>query len=180
MRRIALATVVLAAAAGTGSALYPVQAKEYVGVAEQAARRGWEGVEANPVPVAVALGTFLLTAVWQGARGRPARPADTGQAPAENPVVARAKARAARTQLLADQVGLQNRIRKLPEAITAAEKDVCYAEQALADAERKLADREKAHQAAVAKLDALRNEQAAGQSELAEIEAELRKMAELV
>jgi len=98
----------------------------------------------------------------------------------ENAVVRRAKARATRSQLLADQIGLQNRHRKLPEEVVKAEKDACYTEQAVADAERALAERKKAHKEAVAKLEALRKEKAAGDAELAEIEAELKKLAELV
>ena len=98
----------------------------------------------------------------------------------ENPVVKRAKARATRAQLLADQIGLQNRQKKLPEELLKAEKEACYTEQALADAERKLADKRKAHDEAVAKLDGLRTERDGAEAELAEIEVELQKLADVV
>jgi hypothetical protein len=102
------------------------------------------------------------------------------EAGAENPVVKRAKARATRAQLLVDQIGLQNRQKKLPEEVLKAEKDACYTEQALIDAERKLADRQKAHEEAVAKLDALRKDRDASAAELAEIDGESQKLADLV
>jgi hypothetical protein len=95
-------------------------------------------------------------------------------------VVKRAKARATWAQLVADQVSLQTRQKKLPEEILKAEKDACYTEQALADAERKLAEKRTAHEEAVAKLDALRTSRGAADSELAEIDVELKKLAEVV
>jgi septal ring factor EnvC (AmiA/AmiB activator) len=98
----------------------------------------------------------------------------------ENPVVKRAKARAMRAQLLSDQNGIQNRQRRLPEELTKAEKDVCYTEQAVFDARQKLAEKEMHHEEAVAKLKALRKEKSQGDAELAEITAELKRLAELV
>jgi hypothetical protein len=193
MKRIALLTVFLGAAAGAGYAAYPREAAGYAAAAAKAAPRVWDGIEANPVPVALALGTFLLTVVYHTAKGKSLResvevaatrvtvvPVPKEGWADENPVVRRAKARATRTQLIADQIGLENRLRKLPEAVVKAEKDACYTEQAVADAERALADRRKAHKEAVARLESLRKEQAAGRAELNEIEAELKKLAELV
>jgi predicted nucleic acid-binding Zn-ribbon protein len=98
----------------------------------------------------------------------------------ENPVVRRARARATRAQLVADQIGLENRLRKLPEELTKAEKDACSTGQAVTDLERRLGDRRKAHDEAVAKLEALRQERAGGSAELAAIEAELRKLDEVI
>ena len=98
----------------------------------------------------------------------------------ENPVLARAKARATRTQLLADQIGLENRQRKLPEEIVKAEKEVCYTENAVADARRALGEKHKAHNKAVAALKALQAQQAEGDAELAAIKVELQKLAQLV
>lgn len=200
MKRIALAVVSLAAVAGTVYAVQPDEVPRYAAVAEQAALRAWEAVAANPGPVIFAAATFLLTVVYHKARGKSLRESvevaatrvavvaiPTPTADAENPVVRRAKARATRAQLIADQIGLQNRVRKLPELVVKAEKEACYTEQAVADAERALenaeqvlADRRKAHQAAAAALEAVRKERAKGDAELAEIEAELRKLAELV
>jgi hypothetical protein len=98
----------------------------------------------------------------------------------ENPVVKRAKARAMRAQLIADQIGLQNRQRKLPEEIVKAEKDACYTQQALVDAERTLSNRQKAYEEAVAKLEALQKVNAGQEAELAVIEEELKKLVDLV
>jgi hypothetical protein len=194
MKRIALVCVFLAAAAGAGYAANPDEFKQYAAAAAKAARPVWASVEANPAPVLLALGTFLLTVVYYKAKGKSLRESVAvaatrvtvipvpvkDEADGENRAVARAKARAARTQLMADQVLLQNRLRKLPEEVTKAEKDACYTEQAAADAERALAARRKAHDDAVAKLDALRVERAAGDAELAEIEAGLKKLADRV
>lgn len=197
-KRIALATVCLAAAVGVVVNARPGEAGRYAGEAAGVARKAWDGVAANPVPVAFALGTFLLTVVYHKAKGKSLResveaaatrvtvvavPAPAPPAPAgagEPAVVARAKARATRAQLLADQILLQNRHRKLPEAVLAAEKDVCHTQHALTDAGRALGERKKAHAAAVAALQALRKEKAAGEAEQAEIEAELKKLAEVV
>jgi hypothetical protein len=191
MKRIALVVVCLAAAVGTGYATHPDEFRQYAGVAEKTVLRGWEAVEANPAPVLLALGTFLLTVAYHKARGKSLResvevaatrvavvavPAAEG----ENPVVRRAKARATRAQLVADQIGLENRYRKLPDAVVKAEKEACYTEQALADAWRAVEAKQQAHDEALAKLEALRKEQAEGEAELAQIEAELKKMAELV
>ena len=193
MKRIAFVSLILAATFGTVYATNPAEFKLYAGVAEKTALRLWDNVEASPVPVVLALGTFLLTVVYHKAKGKslresvevaatrvtvvvPPRDADDR----ETPVVARAKARATRAQLLADQIGLQNRQRQFPEAVQKAEKEACYTEQAVADAERTLTGRRKAHEAAVAKLEALRKEKAAGDAELAEIEAVLKKLAEKV
>jgi hypothetical protein len=200
MKRIMLAVVCLAAVGGTVYALQPEEVRPYAAVAEQAAVRAWEAVAANPGPVIFAVATFFLTVVYHKARGKSLResvevaatrvavvPVPTPALEADNPVLRRAKARATRAQLIADQIGLQNRLRKLPESVVKAEKEACYAEQALTDAERALAnaertlaDRRKAHEEALAALEAARKERAKGEAELAEIEAELRKLAELV
>lgn len=201
MKRIALAVVCLAAVAGTVVAVRPDEVPRYKAVAEQAAGRASEAVAANPGPVIFAAATFLLTVVYHKVRGKSLResvevaatrvavvavPTPTA-AEAENAVLRRAKARATRAQLIADQIGLENRLRKLPDAVVKAEKEACYTEQAVADAKRAmadagrvLADRRKAHDAAAAALEAVRKERAKGGAELAEIEVELRKLAELV
>jgi hypothetical protein len=195
MKRIALATAGLAAAAvGAGYYTHPAEFAEYTRAAGQVARRVGESVQANPGPYAVALATFLLTVVYHTLRGKslresvevaatrvtvvtaPARPSNDP----DPPVLQRAKARATRAQLIADQIGIQNRQKWLPEAIVNAEKDAAYTEQAMSDAERSLAAKQKAHADAVAKLARLRKQKAEGDAELAEIEAELEKLAELV
>jgi hypothetical protein len=194
MRRIALFVAALVAAVGASVySLYPDKFTQYAAVAIEAGLRLWQNVEANPAPVCIAVATFLLTVIYHKARGKSLResvevaatrvtvvPVSPVAAENETPVIRRAKARATRTQLLADQISLQNRQRKLPDEIVKAEKDVCYAKQALAESERSRAERHATHDEVVARLESLRREKAAAKSELAEIESELKKMATLV
>jgi hypothetical protein len=193
MKRITFIILVLTL---TGVAYYthPDEVIEFAGAVSRAAQWAWDGIRANPVPVALAAGTFLLTVIYHKAKGKSLRESVevaatrvalvpvpvAGGDEAENAVVKRARARAVRAQLMTDQIGLQNRHRRLPEELLKAEKDACYTEQALADAERKLADRQTAHDDAVARLEALRREKEAADAELAEIEVELAKLGELV
>jgi hypothetical protein len=186
--RYSLALVVLI---GAGLAFYPRLTERYDGDAARLAERAQEMATANAVPLGLAVGTFLLTVVYHAARGKTLResvevaatrvtlvpvPADD----TEVGVVRRAKARATRAQLIADQIGLQTRLRKVPDELTRAEKEACYAEQAVADARRVLADREKAQNDVTEKVAALRAESKAGREELAAIDAELKKLAEVV
>lgn len=194
MKRIVLLGVIAFAAAGTAYGLYPIESTQYFQVAAGAVNRLWDNIENNPYPVLLALGTFLATVLYHKAKGKTLRESvevaatrvtviPVPQKPEEdrdNPVVKRAKARATRAQLLVDQIGLQNRQRKLPEEIVKAEKDACYTQQALTDAERTLASRQKAHEEAVHKLEALRKENAERETELAAIEDELKKLADVV
>jgi hypothetical protein len=191
MKRITLATVCVVLA-GAAYYTHPDEVTEYAGLAAQGARWAWDGIAANPVPFALAAGTFLLTVGYHKAKGKSLRESVEVAATrvalvpvpvrdeSDNAVVKRAKARAMRAQLLTDQIGLQNRQRRLPDEVLKAERDACYTEQALADADRKLSERQQAHDDAVAKLEALRAEKAAAEAELAEIEVELAKLAELV
>lgn len=194
MKRIALVIVCLAAAAvGAWYRTHPGEFVRHVQAAKGAAERAWANAEANPVPVVFALGTFLATVAYHTAKGKSLResvevaatrvtvvPVPREPDEAEALVVKRAKARATRAQLLADQIALQNRQRKMPEAVLKAEKDACYTEQSVADAERALADKEKSHVEAVVRLEALRKDKAACDAELAAIDAELTKLAEWV
>ena len=198
MKRIVLLVLFFApVAAGIAYFTNPAEFTRYAAMAEVIAVRVWDSVEAHPVPMLVALGTFLVTVLYHKAMGKslresvevaatrvavisvPVKEKDEA-AEFENPVVARAKARATRTQLIADQIGLQNRQRKLPDEILKAQKEACYTEQAVADAKKALGEKHKAHNAAVATLEALRQEKAEADAELAAIEAELNKLAELV
>lgn len=194
MKRIVLAAGILAAAVGAGYLVYPAEVVQYADEAADGGRWLWAKVEANPVPVVLAIGTFLLTVTYHKAKGKSLResvaaaatrgaatvPAPNAADGGDNPVVRRAKARAVRTQLMADQIGLQNRLRKLPDELLKAEKETCYTEQALAEAELKVMEKQEVHDAAVEKLEALRKEKAEGDAELAGIEAELKKLADLV
>jgi hypothetical protein len=191
MKRIAFILFLLGLAAAAAYIVYPDDFLFYAAETVKAALWVYESVKANPVPAALAAGSFLLTVLYHKLKGKSLResvevaatrvavvpiPIDGN----ENAVIRRAKARATRTQLLTDQIGLQNRQRKLPEEIVKAEKDACYTEQAVLDFERKLAERRKANDEAVAKLDALRHQQADCAAELAEIDLELQKLEELV
>jgi hypothetical protein len=194
MKRIVFVSVSASAAIGAGYGLYPDEFAQSLNVALNALARMWDNVEANPFPVAIALGTFLATVIYHKAKGKSLRESVEVAATRvtvvpipqkleeerDNPVVKRAKARAMRAQLLVDQIGLQNRQRKLPEEIVKAEKDVCYSQQALTDAERSLSSRQKAHTEAVAILNALQKENGDRVAELAEIEEELKRLAEVV
>lgn len=160
--------------------------------------RLWGAVEANPAPVVVALLTFALTVAYHLVKGRSVREAIEAAAtrtapaveavrpmpvpvyvpsgPPESPVLARAKARTARTQLVADQIGLENRARVLPEAIKKAEQEACHAQQAHADAERALAAKRERHEAAAAALAALNVERVRIQGEVTAIRAEVARL----
>jgi hypothetical protein len=206
MKLIALVVVAAALAVASVYTTYPGEFRQATENAAGASLRVWSGIEANPVPVLVALGTFLLTIVYHKLKGKsfsesvevaatrvtvvavPAAPAAPVVLPEpENTVVRRAQARATRTQLLTDQIGLENRLRKLPAEVQKAEHDVCYADQAMTVAEEVLTKAEQtmeakieAHTAAVAKLEALRKELAAGDAELTAIATELKKLADVV
>lgn len=190
MKRIAFVTTVLAATLAWAGAAGGGEFGRYLAMAETLARRVWASIEAHPVPLVLAFGTFLLTVIYHRAKGLSLRESvevaatrvtvvpvlQKEAAEVENPVVARAKARATRTQLIADQIVLQNRQRKLPDELLKAEKESCYSEQAVVDARRSLGEKHKAHNLAVARLQALRKENAQSEAELAEIAAELKKL----
>jgi hypothetical protein len=194
IKRLALLTLFLApVAAGVACFKNPDEFTRHVDLASRTVPEIWNAVEAHPVPVIFAVGTFLLTVLYHKAKGKSFRESvevaatrvavvsvPAREQPEENPVLSRAKARATRTQLLADRIGLENRQRKLPEEIVKAEKEVCYTEQAVADSKRVLGEKHKAHNKAVASLKSLRAEQAECDGELAAIKVELQKLAELV
>ena len=193
MKRIVLTAVILVAAGSVIRGATSTEYEHYKGKAEALARQAADSVAANPVPTVLGLGTFLLTVVYHKAKGKSFRESVEAAATRvtvvsvpppveadETAVVKRAKARATRTQLLTDQIGLENRLKGLPEAVTKAEKEACYTEQAVSDAKRALGAKHKAHNDAVAKLTALRKEKAAGDAELTAIAGELAKLAERV
>ena len=191
MKRILFVFAVLVAAAALAARAYPDQFWVYAGEGAKAAEWVSDGVRANPLPVGLAAGTFLLTVIYHKAKGKSLResvefaatrvtlvPVAMPQNTDENAVVKRAKARAMRAQLIADQNGIQNRHRKLPEELMKAEKDACYSEQSLVEAQRKLADKQKLHDEAMTKLEAIRKEKSQSEAELAEIEVELERLAQ--
>lgn len=158
MKRLGYAVVLFSGAAAAGYAYDPAVFETAYDAARPAAERAWAGVAANPAPWYLAGATFLLTVGYHAAKGKslresveaaatrvtvvsvPAAPADD-----ENPVVKRAKARATRSQLAADQIALEHRVRALPDAVKKAEQEACYTEQGATDAARTLAARKAAH-----------------------------------
>lgn len=186
---VLLASAAIAAATTVGvwcEALTPTF-RAWVNAVEPVFEHVGDTIAANPVPVLIAAGTFIFTIGYQTLKSRALRrslAAATSVAASsslpESPVVARAKARATRAQLIADQIQLENRLRKLPGEVKAAEKDACYTEQAVQDARRLLETKLKAHDEALAKLDQLHEELMASEAELAAINAELEKLAEQV
>lgn len=204
MKFIALAVVGTTAAVAAVHSTYPTEFRQASDTGTATAVRVWGNIEANPVPVLVALGTFLLTIVYHKLKGKSfsesvevaatrvtvvAVPSavPTPTVDPEATVLKRAQLRATRTQLIADQIGLENRIRKLPGEVQKAEKDVCYTEQAMTEAEAALTKAESTMEAKIAenetaakKLEALRAELGAGEAELAAIATELKKLADVV
>ena len=148
---IALASVGVGAAVGTAYAAHTDEFAPFLANATRAAERLWTSIEANPMPVLAALGTFLLTIMYHKLKGKSLRESVEVAATrvhvvavpapavvAEPLVVKRAQARATRTQLIADQIALENRIRTLPATVKQAEKDACYTEQSVLDSEKAL------------------------------------------
>src|SRR5262249_34571345 len=120
MKRIAMILVLLSALAAVAYWKYPDEFVRYGSDAIDAAVWVWDSVKANPVPASLAAGSFLLTVVYHKLKGKSLRESVEVAATrvtvvpipiehdGENAVVRRAKARATRTQLLADQIGLEN------------------------------------------------------------------------
>ncbi len=195
MKKIVSLAAVLLVAAGILSSRFPADANRYAATIDEKAQAAWGKVEANPIPVVVALGTFLLTFVYHKAKGKSFResvevaatrvtvvtpPLQASQALMENPVLKRAQARATRTQLMADQIEIRNRISKLPDAVVKAEKDYCFAEKAVNELKANLGEKHKVRNQAATKLNSLRAELSTGTAELDAIDAELKKLAEVL
>ena len=181
MKRITRIAAVLAVAGLTvltaGSQISTEELSRPMSEVSRLARQVGEGVAANPIPTALGLLTFVLTAGIRFGRNK-SRP--TADSRAESTVLQRAMARATWTQLVADQIALENRHKSLPESIRKAERDACYTENALTECGRVLATKELAHLDAVAKLDSLRKEKARAEAEVTAIKSELQKLAEVV
>ncbi len=73
MKRIVLLFVFLAAAIGVELQANPGESKQIAALVMKAALSVWDSIEANPVPVAVALGTFLLTVIFYKVKGKSLR-----------------------------------------------------------------------------------------------------------
>ena len=148
--------------------------------AKQLAMKLSNSVTGNPIPTALGVATFLLTAGLRKVRVKPTAKDVPSEIVAEPLVVRRALARATWTQLLSDQIALENRSKSLPGAIKQAERDACYAENALSDAVRSLEAKEKANDEAATRLAKLRGEKETAESEATAIKAELQKLAGVI
>ena len=196
MKKFAVAVLVLAI---TACVVYLKNANElqpYLEKAKGLANGIRSNAESNPIPIVVAVGTFLLTCIYHKARGKSLRDAVEVAAtrvtvvpmasatPVEsepvNPVLMRAYARTTRTQLLADQTILKTRINKVPDDVTAAEKEFCFAEKQVLEAKRSLGEKHKTRNLATRKLDSLREQLNEGRKEIDAIENELTKLANYV
>src|SRR5438093_9950475 len=115
MKRIALIVFLLSLLAAAAYVVYLEDFLVYAAEAVKAALWVWETVKANPVPAALAAGSFLLTVFYHKLKGKSLResvevaatrvtvvPVPVENGAAENAVIRRAKARATRTQLLTD------------------------------------------------------------------------------
>lgn len=175
-RIIAAGLVAVTALGVAASRLAPGDFEQLRLDAGQIAQKMSASVVGNPVPTALGVLTFLATLALRKARAKPTQ----AVAKSEPLVVRRALARATWTQLLSDQIALENRSKALPGAIKQAERDACYAENALTDAERALEAKEKTNFDAAARLGTLRREKETVETEVAAIKAELQKLAGVI
>jgi hypothetical protein len=149
----------------------------------KASLKGWEGIKANPAPFISALVVFVLTFLFWKSRGATFRQAVEAAAtrvapvPVVSPALKRANTRAAKMQLLTDQIGIQNRLRELPGKIKEAERDVCHAQKARDEAKTAHETQQKVFEESEARLAMLRKELEEKKAEGDEIAEELEKLA---
>jgi hypothetical protein len=171
----------------------PEDVDRYQATTEAVAGKVWANVEANPWPVGLAVGTFLLTVVYHKACGRSVRQAleaaalrgtivtpAAGQSQTESDVLTRAKNRTTKTQLTQDRFVLENRDRAMQVEISTAEKDSAWADREAEAAAEKAEGKRLAAITIHKKLTSLRTEREATAAELAKIDAELARLAPLV
>lgn len=199
MKKIAVIVLVLVVAAMAKYLNNPNEFRPYLIKAGEWAQRIRSNAESNPVPIVIAIGTFVFTCIYHKARGKsfrdavevaatrvtvipaaPAASAATVETEPVNPVLMRAYARTTRTQLLADQTVLKVRINTLPDEVKTAEKEFCFAEKQVLEAKRVLGEKHKARNLVTNKLASLREQLNDGRKEIDAIESELTKLAEYV
>ena len=73
MKLIALFVLCVAAALAVGYVKYVDEFEQTSSVVIESGQWVWENVRANPVPVTLALGTFLLTVAYHKAKGKSLR-----------------------------------------------------------------------------------------------------------
>src|SRR5262249_8249795 len=116
---LALGSLGVATAVGAVCTTYPDECAHLLELAQALPLRAWSNVQANQTPVLVALGTFVATIVYHKLKGKSFResvevaatrvtvvpvPRTNDSDECESTVVQRAKARATRAQLIADQI----------------------------------------------------------------------------
>lgn len=129
---------------------------------------------------------FAASVLWLKRGGRTTRQAITTAAfpvsaisplpDPESPALVRARNKTLRMQLLADEISLNNRLKKYPEAIVKAEKDVSYTESAQKTAKEQYDKARRFHDEATASLTNLRDQEKAETEELVEIRKELARL----
>ncbi len=193
MKKLIVLVLVFGAVAAALAKSYPAKFERYSILSMTKAEIAWNKIESNPIPIVVALGTFVMTFIYHKAKGKsfresvevaatrvtvvqPVPAPNSVQREEENPVLKRARDRTTRIQLLADQVEIRNRIAKLPEALIKAEQEYCFKEKAVLDAKAALGEKYKARNQAENRLANLRSELETGRAEIEAIEAELMKL----
>lgn len=184
-RKLALLAPILAIGAGTGfKEAYPETAQEWIQVLIPMGMNLWDKVETNPTPYVTSIGFFVLAVVIQVRRGKTIKEAVqavVAKGPVtESDVVVRSRNRALKNQLLTDQIGLQNRIRKLPEEIKRAEVDFAHTQKDLRSAEENLKIKVANHKLSSDKLKALEDEAIRSHEEHAHIQTELNGLKDMV
>jgi hypothetical protein len=94
----------------------------------------------------------------------------------EHPVVVRARNKTIRMQLLSDQIGVQKRLKVLPERIIATQKEVAYVEKAHQEATANLKKATEALSVVTEQLESLESEKARLNLEFVHIQDELDKL----
>ena len=168
MKLIALIVLCVAAVLGVGYVKYPdefEQTSSVVIAAQDGCGRTSARIRCRS---RVALGTFLLTVAYHKAKGKSLResvevaatrvaviPVAVADSQDEHPVVRRARARATRVQLLADQIGLQNRRTQASGGSSKGGKGRVLHGAGRRRRGTELAEKQKHHDEAVARLERL-------------------------
>lgn len=136
----------------------------------------------NPVQTGVSGLTGLVTVLWcMGLLPKKIKANVQHSEEKDNrpETVRRAEARALKGQLINDQIGLENRARKLPQEIQDAQKIVNKTAKDLTDAEYNLRVKQVAYEKACEKLSALKTEDASIETQLVEMALEIDKLTKI-
>lgn len=128
------------------------------------------------------VGAFLCSVVMLRSRGKSTKEAfKTAAFPAtsvqeESHVVRKAKNKGLRTQLIAEQIGLENQLRKMPGQIEAAQKNVSWTSKHLQEAEIAYKKAKEDYDAAYDHNQGLIRNRHAIETDLAEINQEIDRV----